>query len=208
MTAFSPFITIQRALDTGPDQNLKRFYRTAFAHRLTIALGKPVTHTDLKNEDSGRLILTPWPSVTLSVSHSGPWVAYSASPFAVWGIDLEVIPSRLDERNWDGIAKKAFWPKEYQDWVKIPENQKVAAFLELWVKKESSAKAHGLGIAHRPKELLWTWRDSAWHLDSGSAEKYHDFLLRKDAFYFNLFCSKSILDYFPDGLLPELEPGF
>lgn len=215
MTAFKPFITIARSRKTGPEQ--KSHYRAYFARLLSDHLGLPIHIENFRNLESGQLVLDlgqSSPAIHLSVSHSQSWIALSACPFAPWGIDLEFLPKDQSTRKLQGIAKKAFWDSEFQTWEKLPKTRQIQAFYELWVKKESSSKAFGLGIAQRKKELVWEKEsvDLGWTLAGAEASRYNDQFFEKEVeggtLYFNHFCSTKISNYFPNGLFPGFAADF
>jgi 4'-phosphopantetheinyl transferase len=109
--------------------------------------GRPI----VRNADCERV-----PSISLA--HSGGWVAIAASDAGAIGIDIEVHRPR---RNFSGIAAAAFGPDE---------RLMVAAdgdttFYRIWTLREAMAKASGEGIAevadridrvaYGPKEGVW-----------------------------------------------------
>lgn len=91
--------------------------------------GKPVA-----SEDSGT---TP-PSI--SISHSGSWSACAVSFDGDVGIDVEVERS---ERNFTGIASRAFGPRE----VKAIEKHGRSRFYSIWTLREAISKAIGAGLS-------------------------------------------------------------
>src|SRR5262249_20847138 len=95
---------------------------------------------------------------SISLSHSGGWVAVAASDAGVIGLDIEV---HRPHRNFKGIATAAFGPKE--QWLVAADG--AAGFYRIWTLKEAMAKASGEGIAevadrtdrvaNGPKEGVW-----------------------------------------------------
>ena len=95
---------------------------------------------------------------SVSLSHSGGWVACAVADAAAVGIDIEVHNLR---RNFTGIAAAAFGPEE--QWRIAGEGP--SAFYRIWTLKEAMAKASGVGIApvadrtdrvaKGPKEGVW-----------------------------------------------------
>lgn len=61
------------------------------------------------------------------------------------GLDIEAIPRKV---NYQGIAKRKFTAKELDLLSLLPENQRCAAFLALWTRKEGYGKARGVGIRY------------------------------------------------------------
>jgi len=91
--------------------------------------GRPIVH----NADHRRI-----PSISLS--HSGGWVAVALSNAGAVGIDIEV---HRASRNFTGIAAVAFG---------LDEQRRVAVdgssgFYRIWTLKEAMAKASGVGLA-------------------------------------------------------------
>jgi 4'-phosphopantetheinyl transferase len=103
---------------------------------------------------NGRCVRVP----SVSLSHSGGWVACAVSDAGPVGIDIEV--HRLS-RNLVGIAAAAFGPDER--W-QVAANG-ASGFYRIWTLKEAMAKASGVGIAQvadrtdrvpkGPKEGIW-----------------------------------------------------
>ena len=103
---------------------------------------------------NGRCVRVP----SVSLSHSGGWVACAVSDAGPVGIDIEV--HRLS-RNFAGIAAAAFGPDER--W-QVAANG-ASGFYRIWTLKEAMAKASGVGIAQvadrtdrvpkGPKEGIW-----------------------------------------------------
>ena len=95
---------------------------------------------------------------SISLSHSGGWVAVAASFAGAIGIDIEVHHPR---QNFNEIAAAAFGPDE--QWLVAAEG--AAGFYRIWTLKEAMAKASGEGIAevtdrtdrvaNGPKEGVW-----------------------------------------------------
>jgi len=92
------------------------------------ASGRPV----VRNADCDRI-----PSISLS--HSGGWVAVAVSGAGAIGIDIEVHRPR---RNFTGIAAAAFGPEERRR----ARLDGAAGFYRIWTLKEAMAKASGVGI--------------------------------------------------------------
>ena len=95
---------------------------------------------------------------SISLAHSGGWVAITASDAGAIGIDIEVHRPR---RNFSGIAAAAFGPDE--QWLVAADG--AASFYRIWTLREAMAKASGEGIAevadridrvaNGPKEGVW-----------------------------------------------------
>jgi 4'-phosphopantetheinyl transferase len=128
---------------------------------LVHATGIPLRGWMFKAEPSGRPIVQSAscdhvPSISLS--HSGGWVAVAASDAGAIGIDIEV---HRPHRNFNAIAAAAFGPEE--QWLVSAGG--AAGFYRIWTLKEAMAKASGEGIAmvadrtdrvaNSPKEGVW-----------------------------------------------------
>jgi phosphopantetheinyl transferase len=109
--------------------------------------GRPI----VRNADCERV-----PSISLA--HSGGWVAIAASDAGAIGIDIEV---RRPRRNFSGIAAAAFGPDEQL----LAAADGDTTFYRIWTLREAMAKASGKGIAevvdridrvaNGPKEGVW-----------------------------------------------------
>lgn len=75
----------------------------------------------------------------ISMSHSGPWVAYAASFAGEIGIDVEVSRTSRDHR---AIADRAFGPQE----AAVTRNADQGRFYAIWTLREAIAKATGAGL--------------------------------------------------------------
>ncbi len=103
----------------------------------------------------------PW----FNVSHSGPVALFAFSDGVEVGVDVELARTLPDG---DRIAERFFSPAEVQRLRSLPADQKDAAFLACWTRKEAFVKARGDGLAlpldafdvsfgpGRPCELLRT----------------------------------------------------
>jgi 4'-phosphopantetheinyl transferase len=95
---------------------------------------------------------------SISLAHSGGWVAVAASDAGAIAIDIEV---HRPHRNFCGIAAAAFGPGE--QWLVAADG--VASFYRIWTLREAMAKASGEGLAEvvdrtdrvatGPKEGVW-----------------------------------------------------
>jgi 4'-phosphopantetheinyl transferase len=134
----------------------------ALLRRLLVnATGIPPMGWTFGAEPSGRPIAyssSCGRSLSVSLSHSGGWVACAASDAGPIGIDIEI--HRLS-RDFTGIAAAAFGPDEQ---LQVASDG-APGFYRVWTLKEAMAKASGVGIAHvadgtdraakGPKEGIW-----------------------------------------------------
>lgn len=79
------------------------------------------------------------PAPAISISHSGSWVSVAASFAGAIGIDVE---QSRDRRNLQGIAERAFGPREQ----KAVGDLGSARFYAIWTLREAIAKAGGRGL--------------------------------------------------------------
>lgn len=81
--------------------------------------------------------------VQFNVSHSGDWALVGLCQQPI-GVDLEVPNSRINPR---AIASQVLSKRETATWEQLPAAQRELAIMQLWVCKEATLKALGLGIA-------------------------------------------------------------
>lgn len=137
----------------------------------------------LHRHDDGRpcLLVDGAPSpVSLSLSHSGDWVAVALATMPV-GIDVEV--SRR-ERDFVALARFAFSPGEAERLLRMDQAQRAGAFRVLWTLKEARGKRSGEGLlpararrvtalpsdASAAEAMSWSFQDGALALaiDAGT----------------------------------------
>jgi 4'-phosphopantetheinyl transferase len=115
--------------------------------------GRPIA----RNASSDRV-----PSVSLS--HSGGWVAVAVSDVGAVGIDIEVHRPR---RNFNRIAATAFGPEEQC----LVAADGAPGFYRIWTLKEAMAKASGAGLAEvadRIDRAAGGPREGAWRANVGT----------------------------------------
>lgn len=109
--------------------------------------------------------------LSLSLSHSGGWLALALSDAAV-GVDIE-LPQR--ERNWEALAAFTFSEEESQRVCCAEPAQQRTVFHTLWTLKEARGKRSGEGLlpqaARKVSALVcmpaesearsWVWQDGA-----------------------------------------------
>lgn len=86
--------------------------------------------------------------ISLSVSHSGPWVACAASRSTALGLDIEIIDPARDVL---ALAEQAFGPAEAAWLASRPDATRVQDFYEQWCEHEARIK---LGLDHCHKYVL------------------------------------------------------
>jgi len=79
-----------------------------------------------------------------NLSHAGNKFVIAVSNCGEVGVDIEQYKNR---NNLSGLVRKCFSDVEKAYWQCLSEEQKVAMFYRLWVRKEAFVKAVGRGIA-------------------------------------------------------------
>jgi len=101
---------------------------------------------DVVSADGGaphlKLLDCSLPAVSLSLSHSGDWVAAAIATYPV-GIDLEC-PSK--PRDLLALADMTFSPEERAELRELSENGRASAFYLYWTLKEATGKREGHGL--------------------------------------------------------------
>lgn len=98
---------------------------------------------------------------SISLSHSGDWVAVATVASGRLGIDIET----HKPRKFDKLAAYAFGPEE----TAVVAAGGEAAFYRIWVLREARSKATGVGIAeaaNRQDQVIGkgdAWTDRSWH---------------------------------------------
>ena len=77
------------------------------------------------------------PAPGFSLSHSGAWVACAISADCALGLDIEILDAT---RDFGGLAGQAFSADELVWFDAQPPAQRVAAFYQLWSRKEANFK--------------------------------------------------------------------
>ena len=80
--------------------------------------------------------------LSLSLSHSGDWLACAISAVPV-GVDVE-LPRRV--RDWQALARFAFSPDEADRLQRASDAQRSGVFHVLWTLKEAHGKRSGEGL--------------------------------------------------------------
>jgi len=92
------------------------------------------------------------PEFSLSHCPGHAWVALSAGPPV--GLDIEV-PRPMAELA--GMAAQVMTAAEHAAWLALPEDQRLAAFVRLWTRKEACLKCWGVGLSRSPAMLHTGW---------------------------------------------------
>ncbi len=108
-------------------------------------------------------------SLSLSLSHSGDWLACAIATVPV-GIDIE-LPRR--RRNLDALARFAFSPDEVERLQRLPEAERSAGFHLLWTLKEARGKRTGEGLLPEQSRRITAQSSDAADADAMSWA-FHD----------------------------------
>ena len=94
----------------------------------------------VKRNAAGKPWLPNMPGFHFNISHSGKWAICAAGNRAL-GVDIEQV-----RRDKHGVVNRFFSPSEQEYLQSFAEEQQGSGFIELWVLRESYAKATGLGL--------------------------------------------------------------
>lgn len=83
------------------------------------------------------LLNGPKPTPGFSLSHSGPWIACAVSAQTALGLDIEV---KNAARDLASLSEQAFDADDIALVHAQPDNERVAAFYDLWSAKEARYK--------------------------------------------------------------------
>jgi 4'-phosphopantetheinyl transferase len=117
-------------------------------------------------EPSGRLTVRHrqcYHPPSVSLSHSGCWVACAISDAGPLGIDIE---TQCPHRNFSGIAAAVFGPGEQSQVTTYG----AAGFYRIWTLKEAMAKASGKGILEvtdRTDRVTGGPNEGSWRAENG-----------------------------------------
>lgn len=105
--------------------------------------------------------LTGWK--TFNISHSGNYVVYAeTSEKVLFGVDIEWIDGNIEIEE-----LVTFFCKEEQEFILKNQQDKRAAFFDVWTRKEALLKASGIGIIDGLNqcnclESAFYWKENEW----------------------------------------------
>jgi 4'-phosphopantetheinyl transferase len=150
----SPLVTLAKLAEGLRDDEIhvwrvhyeRRHGRALLRRVLAAYLGVHADDIVLTDGEHGRPSLAPTlaQSVGFNWSHSGEHALIAVGRHVTPGIDVE---RRRDRPRGLEIAQRYFTREESDALGALPEQQRHAAFLELWTAKEAVLKAVGRGIA-------------------------------------------------------------
>ncbi|MDE2593442.1 MAG: 4'-phosphopantetheinyl transferase superfamily protein [Burkholderiales bacterium] len=88
-----------------------------------------------------------------NMSHSGDWALIGISATHAMGVDLEVQIAGRPMPDTADLALQQFTEAEYAAFLSIPIDQREAAFLRGWTRKEACLKAVGHGLLIEPRSF-------------------------------------------------------
>ena len=108
--------------------------------RLAEAAGVPVSEVAIAHDEKGKPF---WPggSLSLSISHSGNYIAVAVGQEAV-GVDVE-----KKRKAAPAVAKRWFRPEENELLESLSETERTQTFFRLWTLKEAALKYAGEGLS-------------------------------------------------------------
>lgn len=81
--------------------------------------------------------------LVFNVSHSGDQALFAVGVDLPLGVDLEI---RRPLTHIEGLAERCFAPQERERWYALPPTRRLAAFFDVWTRKEAFMKAVGRGL--------------------------------------------------------------
>ncbi|VVM05589.1 4'-phosphopantetheinyl transferase sfp [Methylacidimicrobium cyclopophantes] len=154
----------------------------------------------------GKPLLPDSFSLWFNLSHSeNRWIAAVAA-FPV-GIDLEAHLPRKDPLR---FARRFFSPEEAAIVGAAPPEERTAALLRIWTKKEAFLKGCGMGL-HRPLRSFWfvrPGRRSPWELVAPPEPSAPPWYVRGWREEDRFFCALAVAHRQPDRLLLAREELF
>jgi 4'-phosphopantetheinyl transferase len=127
------------ALDREDDRRRFVTARALLRQRLASALGLAPTEVPLVRSPERSLGVAAAGAPHFSVTHAGEWVAVAVCDAPI-GIDLEpVLPSGPDPL----LVARVATASERAAYGTLPPQERPAAFVRLWVRKEAAVKATG-----------------------------------------------------------------
>ena len=108
-------------------------------------------------------------AIDFNLSHAGNQMILGVTRGRMIGVDIESRGRRTDS---EAIAKRFFSPHEVEQFLRFPIEERGAAFLRCWVRKEAYVKAIGTGISEGLQSFAVSLADSAstpllWPNDAG-----------------------------------------
>ena len=113
-----------------------------------------VLSQNIKLNDFGKPFSADHPDFHYNISHSGSYAAAIYCPYANAGIDIQEVRP-YNQR----VAERCFSPEKNARLALLTGHQQDIEYTRAWAKKESLAKAAGVGLAHKYDEEKYTLVD-------------------------------------------------
>lgn len=119
--------------------------RAALRNAIGARIGVLPEHVGFRYDPAGRPHVEEAPvGFDFNVSHSGDFALIALAHARRVGVDIE---SKRALRDWQGMAKTVFAPREHAFFAGLPASEQLDAFFDVWTAKEALLKAIGVGIA-------------------------------------------------------------
>jgi 4'-phosphopantetheinyl transferase len=96
-----------------------------------------------EKDHEGRPYLAGAP-LDFSVSHTAGWVLFAVVAAGRIGVDIELVSA---DRASDALARQVLGPAEQERFLLVARDERPAAFIRAWCRKEAAVKLTGHGIA-------------------------------------------------------------
>lgn len=103
---------------------------------------------EYKQEAKGKPYIADMPEFHFSLSHSGDYVLCVWDTYEI-GADLQC----MDREIKDTLAPKVMTVHEYEEYAKLPSQDKKKEFYRVWTAKESYCKLTGKGLSQDFREI-------------------------------------------------------
>jgi phosphopantetheine--protein transferase-like protein len=114
--------------------------------RLAEATGLSPAEIEISHDEKGKPFCKS-PPLSVSLSHSGPFIAVAVGKSAV-GIDVE-----RKRKISLAVSRRWFRPEEHEFLTSLPEEERARAFFRFWTLKEAALKYTGEGLAGGPETV-------------------------------------------------------
>lgn len=144
---------VERAARFRFDRDRTRYLAARHALRrvLGAALSIPGDALGIGVGPSGKPQLDHPPGkMHFNLSHSDHSCLIGTSAERPIGVDVELVRPVADAQ---ALAHAHFTPREYRQWITLPDSQRDRGFLQCWTRKEACLKAVGLGLSVEPREV-------------------------------------------------------
>lgn len=114
--------------------------------RLAEAAGLSPAEIEISHDEKGKPFCKS-PPLSVSLSHSGPYIAVAVGKSAV-GVDVE-----RKRKISLAVSRRWFRPEEHEFLTSLPEEERARAFFRFWTLKEAALKYTGEGLAGGPETV-------------------------------------------------------